>query len=37
MVAAGAAHTVGLKADGSVVAVGENNWGECAVGDSDLN
>jgi hypothetical protein len=32
MVAAGAAHTVGLKADGRVVAVGRNDYGQCNVG-----
>ena len=31
-VAAGSRHTVGLKADGTVVAVGENEDGECEVG-----
>jgi len=33
MVAAGVWHTVGLKADGTVVAVGYNEYGRCAVGD----
>jgi alpha-tubulin suppressor-like RCC1 family protein len=32
MVVAGAAHTVGLKADGRVVAVGQNAEGQCEVG-----
>ena len=32
MIAAGAYHTVGLKPDGTVVAVGENAEGECDVG-----
>jgi hypothetical protein len=32
MVAAGAGHTVGLKADGRVVAVGRNDQGQCNVG-----
>ncbi len=32
MVAAGAGHTVGLKADGRVVAVGRNDYGQCNVG-----
>jgi hypothetical protein len=32
MVAAGSAHTVGLKADGTVVAVGANYSGQCNVG-----
>jgi hypothetical protein len=32
MVAAGAAHTVGLGADGRVVAVGRNEYGQCDVG-----
>jgi alpha-tubulin suppressor-like RCC1 family protein len=32
MVAAGL-HTVGLKADGTVVAVGNNEYGQCDVGD----
>lgn len=30
-IAAGSLHTVGLKADGTVVAVGENDRGQCAV------
>jgi hypothetical protein len=33
MVAAGGMHTVGLKADGTVVAVGDNEYGQCDVGD----
>ena len=32
MVAAGGSHTVGLKADSTVVAVGDNEWGQCDVG-----
>ena len=32
MVAAGAEHTVGLESDGTVVAVGDNYWGQCDVG-----
>jgi len=32
MVAAGAYHTVGLKSDGTVVAVGDNHDGKCNVG-----
>jgi preprotein translocase subunit YajC len=32
MVAGGGLHTVGLKADGTVVAVGYNEYGECVVG-----
>jgi len=32
MVAAGCSHTVGLKSDGTVVAVGENYDGQCEVG-----
>ena len=31
MVAAGIRHTVGLKSDGSVVAVGDNCYGQCDV------
>ena len=31
MVAAGSVHTVGLKADGTVVAVGQNSYGQCNV------
>jgi len=33
MVVAGAAHTVGLKADSRVVAAGRNTYGQCDVGD----
>jgi len=33
MVAAGYSHTVGLKVDGTVVAVGDNSWGQCDVGN----
>ena len=33
MVAAGAMHTVGLKADGTVVVAGDNEYGQCDVGD----
>jgi hypothetical protein len=33
MVAAGSKHTVGLKSDGTVVAVGDNTYGQCNVGD----
>ena len=32
-ISAGGSHTVGLKADGSVVAVGSNNYGQCKVSD----
>jgi len=32
-VAAGCAHTVGLRADGTVVAVGDNSHGQCNVAD----
>ncbi len=32
MVAAGAAHTVGLRADSRVLAVGRNTYGQCDVG-----
>jgi len=32
MVSAGYSHTVGLKTDGTVVAVGDNHWGQCDVG-----
>jgi hypothetical protein len=31
MVAGGVGHTLGLKADGSVVAVGDNDYGQCNV------
>jgi len=33
MVDAGDVHTVGLKADGTVVAVGDNQYGQCNVGN----
>ncbi|MGN0604939.1 MAG: RCC1 domain-containing protein [Oscillospiraceae bacterium] len=33
IISAGYAHTVGLKADGTVVAVGENDDGQCDVSD----
>ena len=33
MVDAGRSHTVGLKADGTVVAAGDNGDGQCNVGD----
>jgi len=33
MVAAGYYHTVGLKADGTMVAVGSNYYGQCDVGN----
>jgi len=32
-VAAGSCHTVGLKLDGTVVAVGRNDWQQCNVGN----
>ena len=32
-IAAGSHHTVGLKSDGTVVAVGLNNYGQCDVTD----
>ena len=31
-ISAGQKHTVGLKADGTVVAVGYNKYGQCDVG-----
>jgi alpha-tubulin suppressor-like RCC1 family protein len=31
-IAAGCAHTIGLKLDGTVVAVGDNEYGQCDVG-----
>lgn len=31
-IAAGCRHTVGLKADGTVTAVGDNKYGQCDVG-----
>jgi alpha-tubulin suppressor-like RCC1 family protein len=33
MVAAGYDHTVGLETDGTVVAVGDNTYGQCNVGN----
>ena len=35
-IAAGYAHTVGLRADGSVVAVGRNDEGQCDVSGWNL-
>ena len=32
-IAAGDSHTVGLKADGTVVAVGVNSYGQCYVSE----
>ena len=32
MVAVGWGHTVGLKSDGTVVAVGDNRYGQCNIG-----
>jgi alpha-tubulin suppressor-like RCC1 family protein len=32
-IAAGRRHTVGLKADGRVIAVGDNKYGQCDVND----
>jgi alpha-tubulin suppressor-like RCC1 family protein len=32
-VAAGCDHTVGLRSNGTVVAVGNDGWGQCHVGD----
>jgi len=37
MVAVGVLHTVGLKSDGTVVATGDNYYGQCDVGGWDLN
>jgi alpha-tubulin suppressor-like RCC1 family protein len=37
MVAAGYYHTVGLRSDSTVVAVGWNDFVQCAVGSRDLN
>lgn len=31
-ISAGSKHTVGLKSDGTVVAVGDNDHGQCDVG-----
>ncbi|RED52826.1 Regulator of Chromosome Condensation (RCC1) repeat protein [Cohnella lupini] len=31
IIAAGRRHTVGLKSDGTVVAVGDNEYGQCDV------
>ena len=36
-VAAGGYHTVGLKSDGTVVAVGSDEYGQCDTSDWDLN
>lgn len=32
-IAAGRRHTIGLKSDGTVVAVGDNEFGQCNVND----
>ena len=32
-IASGGQHVIGLKADGTVVAVGDNNFGQCDVSD----
>ena len=32
-IAAGCAHTFGLKSDGTVIAVGDNEYGQCNVSD----
>jgi alpha-tubulin suppressor-like RCC1 family protein len=32
-VAIGAGHTVGLKSDGTAIAAGDNDWGQCNIGD----
>ena len=37
MFAAGYYHTVGLRSDSTVVAVGWNDFVQCAVGSRDLN
>jgi alpha-tubulin suppressor-like RCC1 family protein len=37
MVAAGEYYTLGLKSDGTVVAVGSNYYGQCDVGGWMLN
>ena len=37
MVAVGTLHTVGLKSDGTVIAVGYNDFGQCEVGGWTLN
>jgi alpha-tubulin suppressor-like RCC1 family protein len=36
-VATGDYHTVGVRSDGTVVAVGWNGFAQCAVGSWDLN
>jgi hypothetical protein len=35
-ITAGGAHTVGVKSEGNVVAVGDNSSGQCDVGGWDL-
>lgn len=32
-ITAGSHHTIGLKSDGTVVAVGDNEYGQCDVSD----
>lgn len=32
-VAAGCAHTIGLKSDGTMITVGDNKYGQCGVND----
>ena len=37
MITAGDEHTVGLKSDGTVIAVGSNRYGQCNVANWNLN
>jgi alpha-tubulin suppressor-like RCC1 family protein len=36
-ITAGWQHTVGVKSDGTAIAVGWNGYGQCSVGGWDLN
>ncbi|SFS56751.1 Regulator of chromosome condensation (RCC1) repeat-containing protein [Paenibacillus sp. 453mf] len=37
IIVAGRRHTVGVKSDGTVKAVGDNNYGQCIVSDETFH